>query len=108
MFEKNFDSKAAKNVCLVQNGEKMGNSKYFVEIFFVEIDLECFETYFKMKISKSKIFSHYKFFLELCQFLVKMAESENGSWDMIIFWPSSKAYNSDVQYPNESFNTFKR
>ena len=29
----------------------------------------------------------------------------NGSLDMIIFWPSSKAHNSNMQYLNEIFDT---
>ena len=50
----------------------MAKSKNFDQkIFSVGIDSECFETYFKTKISKSKIFSHYKMF----------------SWDLVIFYP---------------------
>ena len=32
----------------------------------------------------------------------------NGSWDMIIFWPTSKAYNLYGQYSNEISNAFLR
>ena len=40
-----------------QNSEKMAKSKNFCrKIFFAGIDSECYETYFKTKISKSKIF----------------------------------------------------
>ena len=41
------------------------------KIFLVEIDSEWFETYFKTKISKSKIFSRVNFF----------------SWDLVVFRP---------------------
>ena len=43
--------------------KKWQSQKILVEkIFLVGIDSECFETYFKTKISKSKIFSRVKFF----------------------------------------------
>ena len=37
-------------------------TKFFRKFFLVGIDLEWFKTYFKMKISILKIFSHWKFF----------------------------------------------
>ena len=46
----------------------MTNQKILVKKFLVEIDSECFATYFETKISKSKIFLHYNFFLGLRQF----------------------------------------
>ena len=42
--------------------KKWQRQKILVEFFLVGIDSECFETYFKTKISKSKIFSRVKFF----------------------------------------------
>ena len=73
-FEKKFlTPKTLKNVIFgPKNREKMAKSKILVEkIFLVGIDSECFETYFKTKISKSKIFSRVKFF----------------SWDLVVFRP---------------------
>ena len=52
-----------------KNSEKMSKSKNFRQFFLVGIDSECFNTYFKMKISKSKIFNRVKFF----------------SWDSVVF-----------------------
>ena len=46
-----------------KNSEKMTKSQIFLTKFFSdEIDSECFKTYFKPKISKSKFFSCVKFF----------------------------------------------
>ena len=46
----------------------MAKSKNLLSKFsLVGIDLECFKTYFNMKVSKSKIFAHVMFFLGLCQ-----------------------------------------
>ena len=67
-----FSAKMAKIV------KKWQSQKILVEKFFlVGIDSECFKTYFKPKISKSKIFSHVKFF----------------SWDSVVFL--SKGSNSE-------------
>ena len=74
-FSKNFfDQKIIENVFFGPNGEKMANSKIFGQIFFLGIDLECFETYFIMKISKSKIFHLQNFNLGLNHFLTKMVK----------------------------------
>ena len=51
--------------------------------FFFGIDSKCFETYFKTKISKSKIFSHYKIFFGLVVFgqkSEKMTESHEKNY----------------------------
>ena len=53
-----------------QNSEKRQSQKIWPN-FLVEIGSQRFKTYFKTKISKSKIFSHYKIF----------------SWDLVIFCP---------------------
>ena len=50
---------SAKMIKIVK---KLQSQKILVEIFFVGIASECFETYFKTKISQSKIFSRVKFF----------------------------------------------
>ena len=72
-FKKNFlTPKSSKNVIVRPKNHKNGKVKNFGRNFFlVGIDSECLETYFKRKILKSKIFSHYKIF----------------SWDSVIFCP---------------------
>ena len=67
--------KSLKNVFWAKNGEKMAKSKNFGRKFFlVGIDLECFKTYFELKLSKSKFFSRAKF---LCS-------------DLVVFRPKSQ------------------
>ena len=49
--------------------------------FWVGIDSEWFETYFKTKVAKSKNFSRVKFF----------------SWDFVVFWPKwQKEQKNDI------------
>ena len=67
-FETDFKTKISKSKifyrykifswdCVIfdQNSEKMEKSKIFVQFFFVKIDSECLETYFRTKISKSML-----------------------------------------------------
>ena len=80
-FEKKFFGlKIFKKTCFwAKNGEKMAKSKILVENFFVGIDLECFETYFKTKSSNSKIFLIAKFFLGLSHFFISV-DSSSKIW----------------------------
>ena len=50
------------------NRKKMTKSKILVEFFLVGIDSESFESYFKTKISNSKIFAVTNFFCDLVIF----------------------------------------
>ena len=66
--------------------KKLLSQKILVEKnFLVGNDSECFETYFKTKISKSKFFSHYKLFVGLSHFLPKMTQIvENDSQKVLV------------------------
>ena len=74
--KKFFDPKnLEKRDFLAKNREKMAKSKNVGRTFFlVGINSKCFETYFITKISKSKIFSHYKFFVGLRHLLPKITK----------------------------------
>ena len=70
------------------------------KFFLVGIDSECFETYFKTKISKSKIFTRHKiFFLGICHFLIKIVKK----------WKSQKfLFNFFVKIDSERSETYFR
>ena len=82
--------KPQKRDSLGQNSEKM-TVKILVEIFFVVIDSGCFKTYFKSKISKSKNFSHVKFFPGTLSFLTKIVKKKTKSkkFGRKFFWSES-------------------
>ena len=50
--------------------QKLESQKFLIE-FFVGIDAQCFETYFKTKISEAKIFLVTKFLLDFVIFCQK-------------------------------------
>ena len=61
---------------LAQIVKKWQSQKILVEkIFFVGFDSKCFKTYFKTKITKSKNFSDYNFFLGLSHVLAKIVKN---------------------------------
>ena len=73
--------------------KKMAKSKNFVKIFLFGIDSECFETYFKTKISKSKFFPITNFFWDLVIFGQNGLNSEKMTKSKILvenlFWSES-------------------
>ena len=64
--------------------------KFWSKFFLVGIDSECFETYFKTKISKSKIFSRVKFF----------------SWDFVFFGQNDQNSENTTKSKNFGRNFF--
>ena len=72
MVKKNFEKKIwlqkPQKRVLGQTGEKMAKSKNFGRIFFGRNRFRIFQNVYYTKISKSKIFSHANFFLELSRF----------------------------------------
>ena len=73
---------------MVKNDQKMIKNEHFrkkkFQIFFFQIDSECFKTYFKPKMLISKKIPHWKFFLGLNYFLTKMAKY--GKNDYLVEW----------------------
>ena len=96
-----FDPKTSKNVIF---GSKMVKNENFwsKKIFLVGIDSECFETYFKTKIPKSKIFSRVKFFCGTLFFSAKMTK-------IVEKWQSQKNLVEKfflVEIDSECFGTY--